>query len=238
MTIFAFWRNCRNWKWWWDGGGGHNKAKFMNSLNISIYVLLQIWGSMQIRWALEYVESSTMVSKFGSWAKKISTYLFTHPSLFCWIFSALFSEYAPCDLISKFCNNCTPRLCKDRGKENWWWWWRCWRDDDDDDDHHHDVVDDDSDMGVPRHNPLPPCPSSKSPLCHFVIFEPSLIVAVFMPNLYCIDGTCLCLTLSDSYSMVCKPPPDFLPAHSLKKPPKNAWPSVMQSLPSKTFLSN
>ena len=170
MTIFAFWRNCRNWIWWWDGGGGHNKAKFLNSLKISTYVLLQIWGSMQIRWALEYVESSAMVSKFGSWAKKISTYLSTHPSLFCWIFSALFSEYAPCDLISKFCNNCTPRLCKDRGKENWWWWWRCWHDDDDDDDHHHDVVDDDSDMGVPRHNPLPPCPSSKSPLCHFVIF--------------------------------------------------------------------
>ena len=124
-----------------------------------------------------------MFSKFGSWAKKISTYLFTHPSLFCWIFSALFSEYAPCDLISKFCNNCTPRLCKDRGKENWWWWWRCWHDDDDDDDHDHDVDDDDSDMGVPRDNPLPPSPLRIVPLsfCHFLtLFNCCCLHAQFM----------------------------------------------------------
>ena len=158
-----------------------------------------------------------MFSKFGSWAKKISTYLFTHPSLFCWIFSALFSEYAPCDLISKFCNNCTPRLCKDRGKENWWWWWRCWHDDDDDDDHDHDVDDDDSDMGVPRDNPLSPLLLRIAPLVILSYFEPFLIVAVFMPNLYCIDGTCLCLTLCDIYSMVCKPAKNFIPPPLSKK---------------------
>ena len=192
---------------------------------------------MQIRWALEYVESSTMFSKFGSWAKKISTYFYSPIQPFFVEYFLHYSLNMRLVTLSRSFAITARRVCAKTVER---------RIDDGDED-----VDIMTMMtmiiimmllmmivirGYQDTTPFLPALLRKAPFVILSFFEPLLIVAVFMPNSYCIDGTCLCLT--DSYSMVCKPPPDFLPAHSLKKPPKTAWPSVMQSLPSKTFLSN